>query len=110
VRGLRDKGRQRGASGALHVWLGALTPLGRCSPPPCRPRLPPRTLTPLPAAPRPPQGIGCNVLCNDLYPSEKVKALGATYTTVEEILHKSDIVTLHCPLVPANYHMIDAKR
>ncbi|HTH59683.1 MAG TPA: NAD(P)-dependent oxidoreductase, partial [Paraburkholderia sp.] len=35
-------------------------------------------------------------------------ALGAQYVPLNTLLASADIVSLHCPLVPATYHMIDA--
>src|SRR5205085_7145078 len=53
-------------------------------------------------------GFGCRVLACDPIPSAAVTALGATYTTVETLLAGSDIVTLHCPLTPDTYHLMNA--
>ncbi len=50
------------------------------------------------------KGFGMNVLCYDLYPDD---TLGVTYTSLEEIFIKSDIISLHCPLTKENYHMIN---
>ncbi len=50
------------------------------------------------------KGFGMNVLCYDLYPDD---TLGVTYTSLEEIFEKSDIISLHCPLTKENYHMIN---
>jgi D-lactate dehydrogenase len=54
-------------------------------------------------------GFGCRLLCHDRYENEECKALGAQYVPLEELLQQSDIVTLHCPLVPETNHLIDAK-
>lgn len=35
---------------------------------------------------------------------------GATYSSLEELLKASDVVSLHVPLLPATRHLIDAKR
>ncbi|WP_298617037.1 2-hydroxyacid dehydrogenase [uncultured Thermosynechococcus sp.] len=52
-------------------------------------------------------GFGCRVYGYDPYPNETFSAIG-TYTTLETLLADSDIVTLHCPLVPENEHLINA--
>jgi D-lactate dehydrogenase len=53
------------------------------------------------------KGMGCTLLAYDPYPSEAVKAMGATYVSLDELLAQSDMISLHCPLMPATYHMID---
>jgi D-lactate dehydrogenase len=35
-------------------------------------------------------------------------ALGVQYVPLDTLLAQSDIVSLHCPLVPATHHLIDA--
>ena len=52
------------------------------------------------------KGFGMNILAYDLYPDA---SLGITYTSLEEIFKKSDIISLHCPLTKENYHLIDEK-
>lgn len=50
-------------------------------------------------------GFGCKILAYDLYPCEEVKA-NAEYVTLDELLERSDVITLHTPLTDANYHLI----
>lgn len=38
---------------------------------------------------------------------EAERATGATYAPLEEILSRSDVVSLHCPLSDETYHLID---
>ena len=52
-------------------------------------------------------GIGCEVLAYDPYPSDACTALGARYVPLDELLATSDIITLHCPLTPDTWHLID---
>ncbi len=54
-----------------------------------------------------PQGIGCRVIAHDLYPSDKVKALGVPYLPLDELLPQCDIITLHTPLLPSTKHIIN---
>jgi D-lactate dehydrogenase len=54
------------------------------------------------------KGFGCEILAYDPYPNAEVEALGARYLPLEELVAQSDIVTLHCPLTPETYHLIDA--
>jgi D-lactate dehydrogenase len=53
------------------------------------------------------QGFGCTVLAHDPFPAEEGRAMGLEYLPVEDLLARSDIVTLHCPLTPATRHLID---
>jgi len=52
-------------------------------------------------------GFGCRLLGYDPYPSDACKALGMTYVPFEDMLRDSDIVSLHMPLTPDNYHIIN---
>ncbi|MBI1881380.1 MAG: 2-hydroxyacid dehydrogenase, partial [Chloroflexi bacterium] len=54
------------------------------------------------------QGFGCRLLAYDLYPSAECEKLGVRYLTLSELFCQSDIITLHCPLTPENYHLINA--
>ena len=54
-------------------------------------------------------GFGCELLASDPYPSERVRALGARYVQLPELFARADIVTLHCPLLPATTHLIDRR-
>jgi D-lactate dehydrogenase len=53
------------------------------------------------------KGMGCTLLAYDPYPSDAVKAMGATYVSLDELLAQSDMISLHCPLMPATHHMIN---
>jgi D-lactate dehydrogenase len=55
------------------------------------------------------KGFGCQILAYDPYPNPGVEALGARYLPLEELVAQSDILTLHCPLTPETYHLIDAQ-
>ena len=50
------------------------------------------------------KGFGMNVLCYDPYP---IKDGSYTYTSLEDIYKRSDIISLHCPLTNDNHHMIN---
>jgi D-lactate dehydrogenase len=52
-------------------------------------------------------GFGCRVLAMDVAPNPACVQLGAEYVPFDRLLHESDIVTLHCPLVPATRHLLD---
>jgi D-lactate dehydrogenase len=51
-------------------------------------------------------GFGCRLLAYDLYPSAEAEAIGVKYVTLPELFSQADIITLHCPLTPENYHLI----
>lgn len=51
--------------------------------------------------------FGCQVLLHDLHQNPECLNYGR-YVPVTELLSQSDIISLHCPLVPATYHLIDA--
>jgi D-lactate dehydrogenase len=53
-------------------------------------------------------GFGCEVIAFDPFPDEQCRAGGVRFVSLEELLSRADIVTLHCPLTPANHHLIDA--
>lgn len=53
-------------------------------------------------------GFGCRVFAFDPIENDKCRQIGVRYSALDELLARSDIVTLHCPLTPANQHMINA--
>ena len=53
-------------------------------------------------------GFDCNVIGYDKFPSPEFEALGARYARPKEIGESADIISLHCPLTPDTYHIIDA--
>ena len=52
-------------------------------------------------------GFGCRLLAHDVRPNPACEALGARYCSLEELYRESDIITLHCPLVPSTHHLIN---
>lgn len=53
-------------------------------------------------------GFGCRVLAYDVMPNyEAAKRLNTEIVSFEEILKESDIICLHCPLVPETFHCIN---
>jgi D-lactate dehydrogenase len=55
------------------------------------------------------KGFGTELLAFDLEESEEMKKLGVTYLPLHEVLSKSEIISLHCPLTPQTRHMINAE-
>ena len=54
------------------------------------------------------RGFDCEVLAMDPLQNPECLALGVRYGTLDELLARSDIISLHCPLTPENHHIIDA--
>lgn len=53
------------------------------------------------------RGFGCRVICYDPYPNEAAVTAGAEYVELDTLWANSDIISLHCPLVPATRHLIN---
>ncbi len=53
--------------------------------------------------------FGCKVLAFDNVPREENRAL-AEYVGMEELLERSDLITLHCPLLLETTHLINEER
>ena len=51
------------------------------------------------------RGFGMNVIAYDAFPA---KDSDIEYVSLEELLERSDIISLHCPLTDQTRHMIDA--
>ncbi len=56
------------------------------------------------------QGFGGRVLAYDVVESQDAKEAGATYEDLETVLRESDFVSLHVPLLPATFHIINSER
>jgi len=54
------------------------------------------------------RGFGMELLATDPYPSVEAEACGTTYTSLEELLERSDIISLHCPMTSDNHHLLNA--
>lgn len=54
-------------------------------------------------------GLGCRLLAYDVTPNTDCLQWGAEYVALDELLARSDIVTLHCPLTPETHHLINEK-
>lgn len=51
-------------------------------------------------------GFGMHVLAHDLKPNPECESLGVSYVPFDELVAKSDIVSLMCPLTPQTHHLI----
>ncbi len=54
-------------------------------------------------------GFGCKVIAYDIKPSDELKDLGVAYEDLDQILSKSDIISLHCPLNDETHHLLDVE-
>ncbi len=50
------------------------------------------------------KGFGMNIIAYDAFPNPN---LGLEYVTLDELYARSDVISIHCPLMPATKHMID---
>ena len=55
-------------------------------------------------------GLGMNVIAYDKFPNEQVaKDENFTYVDLEELFEKSDVISLHCPLLPDTKHIVNSE-
>lgn len=54
-------------------------------------------------------GFGCVLYGYDPHPNPQVEALGVTYLDLDDLLARSEIITLHTPLTPETHHLIDRR-
>lgn len=51
-------------------------------------------------------GFGMNVIAYDVYPNHDLDNF-VEYVSLEDLLSKSDLISLHCPLLSSTHHMIN---
>ena len=56
------------------------------------------------------RGFGMTVLAHDVQQNAELEGEGLRYVGLEELLERSDIVSLHCPLTPQTQHLVNAER
>lgn len=54
-------------------------------------------------------GFGCQILAFDLQPDHDLEANGVQYVSLKEIYRRSDLISLHVPLTPQTWHLVDAR-
>lgn len=52
-------------------------------------------------------GFDVNILAYDPYPNEMLQKQGVQYKSLDDLLSRSDIISLHCPLTPDTYQLIN---
>jgi D-lactate dehydrogenase len=52
-------------------------------------------------------GFGCNILAYDLHRNSQCESIGVQYVDLPQLFARSDIITLHCPLTPETYHLVN---
>lgn len=53
------------------------------------------------------KGFDVNIVAYDPYPNEMLQKQGVEYKSLDDLLGASDIISLHCPLTPATYQLIN---
>ncbi len=53
------------------------------------------------------QGFGNRIVAHDPYPNEVLRDNGVVYTSLDNLFAQSDIISLHCPLIPETHYLID---
>jgi D-lactate dehydrogenase len=53
-------------------------------------------------------GFGVDLIGYDVFHNPAFLDAGGVYVTREEVFARSDIISLHCPLTPETFHLIDA--
>lgn len=54
------------------------------------------------------EGFGCRVLAYDPCPPAEAREAGFEFVALDDVLTRSDVISLHCPLLPATKHVINA--
>lgn len=49
-------------------------------------------------------------MAHDVRENPRCIEMGVEYVTMEELLRDADIVSLHCPLLPSTFHIINKER
>lgn len=54
-------------------------------------------------------GFGCQLYAYDMTPNPDCLKLGVQYVSLDTLYERCFIITLHCPLTPETYHLINAE-
>ncbi len=54
------------------------------------------------------KGFGVTIIAYDAYPNQKlVEQFGFSYVSLDELLGRADIITIHVPYLPSTHHLIN---
>lgn len=53
------------------------------------------------------KGFGTRVIAYDKYPSDQAREIGVEYVEFNELLQQANIISLHCPLTPETFQIIN---
>ncbi|TAE19784.1 MAG: 2-hydroxyacid dehydrogenase, partial [Bacteroidetes bacterium] len=53
------------------------------------------------------KGFGCKLKAFDVQKNKACEDLGVEYVSLETLFAESDVITLHCPLTPQTFHIIN---
>ncbi len=53
------------------------------------------------------KGFGMRLLAFDPYPSAAALEMGVEYVDLPTLFSQADVISLHCPLTPENYHLLN---
>lgn len=53
------------------------------------------------------KGFGMRLLAFDPYPNAAALDMGVEYVDLQTLYSQSDVISLHCPLTPENYHLLN---
>jgi D-lactate dehydrogenase len=53
-------------------------------------------------------GFGCQLIGYDIRPNPECEALGMRYVSLDDLFREADIISIHCPLTPDTYHLINS--
>jgi D-lactate dehydrogenase len=54
------------------------------------------------------KGFGCDLLAYDINQNPACLEMGVKYVDMPELLSSSEIISLHCPLIPQTHHLINS--
>ncbi len=54
-------------------------------------------------------GFGCRVLAYDAWKNPECLKIGVEFVELKDLVRNSDIVSLHCPLMPETWHLFDGR-
>lgn len=56
--------------------------------------------------------MGMNLIAFDTVKlsEEQLGSLSVQYTSIDQVFRESDVISLHCPLIPQTHHLVNAKR